>query len=102
MIAHFKFIFIKRTSIHVYNSVLKQDENSVRGMIDKSAYFTLAANLNKGFEKFREDNNNACIIQYENLVKNADVALDPVWEVLNVKALTGLGSKMRKPENWSG
>lgn len=96
-----RFIFIRRTLVDTFNSVHKQDVNSVRGIIDEKAYYILASNLIMDFTRFAQNKKMACIIKFEELVRDADNTLIPVWNLLGVKQMKGFNDNMRKPTNWS-
>ena len=90
-----KFIFITRNTESTWNSYVKQDKNSVRGLITKQAYFAEYDNIKNSFI---DNANNATWVYYENLLKNTDGELESVWHLLGLKSLTGLQKYITKPE----
>jgi hypothetical protein len=94
-----KFIFIQRNLKSTYNSYYNQDKQSVRGVIDKIAYFILAEKLIINFGNYvRSNPGRACLIDYETMLDNPDAELSKVWKLLNIKPITGLKKLIRKPQ----
>ena len=93
-----KFIFILRNTQSTWNSYYDQDKNSIRGAIDKRAYDILSDSLKGNFRNYVANNpDKSCIVNYEKMLANPDQELWRVWELLNIKPLTGLKPLMKKP-----
>ena len=90
-----KFIFIKRDPQSTWNSYVKQDKGSVRGLITKDAYFPECMNIR---DSFVDHLRTSILLTYENLLKNADKTLMPIWDWLELKHITGLNKYMKQPE----
>lgn len=98
-----RFIFIRRNMMDVYNSWVKQDEASTRGVVPPSMYEPWWGWINASFEKYLQDNpQRGVLIEYEALVENADREMQRVWRLLGIPPRLGFNEKMRTPENWSG
>lgn len=93
-----KFIFIKRNVDSNYKSYVNNDKNTVRGIIDKDPYYNLHARIIKTFEDFNNNNNNSEIINYEDMLNNADKVLDPIFKLLDAIPPNNLKSMIRKPK----
>lgn len=93
-----KIIFITRNKEDTWRSVYKQDVDSTRGIINKKAYDILTDDLINNFSNYQGAH---CFISYEKLVENADKELMKIWNLLEIKPITGLNKRMVKPENWN-
>ena len=94
-----KFIFINRIPKTNYDSWIKQDKKSVRGIINRGTYNELWCNINYSFIDFTRINpDNACILSYEVLCSNTDKELEKVWKCLDVTPMIGLNKFIKQPE----
>lgn len=96
-----KFIFIMRDKENTYKSYVKTDKKMIAGISPKHIYDYWYDLTLKSFQDFCYINpEKAIMIQFENLVKNADKTLKSIWNLLNVEQITGLNKLMHKPMNW--
>lgn len=80
-----KFIFIERDQKEVYESYYKADYDSLRGVVSKEEHYLSHARLNYQFFSFTEQHpEKAVLISYENLCKEPDKAMEPVWKLLGI------------------
>jgi hypothetical protein len=87
-----KFIFITRDRESTWNSYVKQDSESVRGLITKTAYMAEVTNI------LRTYRDKGITISYESLRERPDRELKHVWDYLQLKPLTGLQKYIKQPE----
>lgn len=88
-----KFIFIHRNIGSTWNSYVKQDKDSVRGLINKEAYVSEYKNILYTFT-----GTDSPVLSYDFMLKNTDKTLSHAWEYLGLKPLTGLQKYITKPE----
>ena len=97
-----KFIFITRDKCQTYKSYKKLDENIMRGHAPWDCYSPFYDLMVKQFTDYNDRNpGNSCMINYENLVMDADSELKKVWDLLSLEPEITCNRMMRIPENWS-
>ena len=96
-----KFVFIIRDCETNYESWRQQDLQSVRGICSYEMYKAWWHHLNSDFRKYNNKHpNKSCIIFYHNLVENADLELEKVWNILKIDKITGANKLIHKPKHW--
>lgn len=97
-----KFVFIKRGIKDTYDSWINVDKNSVRGICSFEMYLPWYWHIVESFIEFCKTNlRKATIIDYEDLIRNADSEMERVWKILELESIKGLNGFMRKPKHWS-
>ena len=71
-----RFIFINRNTNSTWNSYVKQDKDSVRGLITKEAYFAECNNLLEGYQGH--------FLNYKSLLNNANWEMELVFKSLGL------------------
>ncbi len=94
-----RFVFIIRNPLDTYNSWVKVDKNSVRGICSYEMYLPWWKHIT---DSFRTELTTSVIINYEDLVKDADKEMDKVWNLLEVSPIIGLNKFIHKPEQGKG
>lgn len=95
-----KFIFIERKAEHTYQSWLKQDIKSVRGICDKPLYMGFRNHIVQSFKEFNlHYPKKSTIINYEELLKYTDSELLKVWETLGIRLITDFRKYIKQPEH---
>jgi hypothetical protein len=98
-----KFIFIQRDVKDAFKSYTRVDKDIRRGAITQAAYYPACVFVQTTFAKFLDENpDRAELVYYEELVKNADVTMAPVWNLLGATPVKGLNKQIEKPRHWSG
>lgn len=99
---HPKFIFIHRNMADSYRSYVRVDKETKRGIMPENAYIPAYYFLLGSFSNFVSKNpNRACMISYEKMVMNPSSELAPVWSLLGIRPVRGLGKLIKKPTYWS-
>lgn len=94
-----RFVFITRNMEATWKSVLKQDAESVRGLIDKKAYEIMSSDLIEGFDRYVKLNSTTAIkIEYSKLLKDPDTELNKIFSMLGIGRQTGFKQFIKKPE----
>lgn len=94
-----KFVFITRNIEPTWKSVLKQDANSVRGIINKKAYELMFSGLVIGFNNFVKTHPETAVgIEFERLIKDPDTELNKIFSMLGIAKQIGFKQFMKKPE----
>jgi hypothetical protein len=93
-----KFIFIVRNLNNTLNSFAKQDKDSVRGMINHGSWMDQASSLIGDFHRECKKSHNSALITFESLLKNPDIELNKVWDLLGIDKIDGFKFMVRKPE----
>ena len=94
-----KFIFITRNAQSNYKSYFKADKNIRRGVIPKEAYIPLHKLITDSFKKFNKNNpQRACIVDYDNMLKDSDGELSKVWNLLGINKVP-VQKFIKKPQN---
>jgi len=97
-----KMIFIKRDSEDTYQSYLKADKDSVRGVIPETVYSPMYQWIWGTMSSFaRIFPERSLVLSYERLVENHQGELDKIWEFLGVRGTIIPDSILRIPENKS-
>lgn len=98
-----KFIFIQRNMEDSFKSYSNIDKNIRRGAINRAAYYPACGFVQTTFVKFLNENpDRSRLIYYENIVKNVDVAMAPIWKFLEAQPARKLNKYIKKPLYWSG
>lgn len=98
-----RFIFVTRKLVDSYRSYEKVDKDIHRGAISEEAYIPAFAFVIRTFKKFAsEHSNRSLVIKYEDIVRNADVAMAPIWKLLEARPVKELKKQIEKPLHWSG
>jgi hypothetical protein len=93
-----KYIFIKRNPQKTYQSWCRV-ETSKRGLCQYGMYEVWWHHINRSFEHFVEENKNrGVIIQYEDLLLDADKELNNIWSLLDIERIKGFQKYIRKPK----
>jgi len=96
------FLFIRRCEEDTWNSVYKQDKDSVRGIVSHKEHRLTHERIYDQFARFCVRNpDRACMIDFEDLVKKPDQTMKTVWKTLKVKDHS-IKHMIRKPENRRG
>ena len=92
------YVFIKRNCIDTFKSWYKIDNKPTgRGVVPFEMYEPWWKHINHSFYDFIKKNpERGIIVEYEKLVKNADLELEVVWNMLNIKPIIGLNKYMIK------
>jgi hypothetical protein len=95
-----KFIFILRETDKTYISYEKEDQASVRGMIEFQSYRRLSIDLKNSFMMFAKRNpDRAVYVHYEHMLRNADHHLSHVFELLGARAPANLQRFIKSPRH---
>lgn len=97
-----RIIFIIRDMRDTFESYYKEDRGSVRGALPLKLYKPYFEYHVSQFHKYATKNNsNAICVYFKRLVKDADLELQPAWELLGLEPLRGLNQRMKKPRHWN-
>jgi hypothetical protein len=96
-----KFIFILRDKKQTYKSYEKLDRNIRRGHAPWDCYSPFFDLMVGQFVEYNKNNpGKSCIINYENLVLNADSEIKKAWDLLGLEPKIKCNNMMKIPENW--
>ena len=90
------FVFIIRNPQDTYDSWVKADKYSVRGICSYEMYLPWWKHIT---DSFCTELTKSVIIHYRDLVKDADKEMKNVWDLLEVSPLVGLNKLMHQPEH---
>ncbi|KKL82365.1 hypothetical protein LCGC14_1985450, partial [marine sediment metagenome] len=88
------FVFIIRNPKDTYDSWVKADKDSVRGICSYEMYLPWWKYINNSFITTPAKHT---VVYYDQLVTNADVEMQKVWDLLKIKPITGLNQMIHKP-----
>jgi len=100
-----RFVFITRPTNQTWASYEREDADSVRGLIEKSAYMRLAGDIQDAFVKEAgEDPGQMTIVEYGEVLKDANKAMNKVFAWLGIPEIGSydLRSMIKTPKHGRG
>lgn len=96
-----RFVFIRRRQKPTYASYAKTDGGSVQGIVPADIHRWFWTELYGQFADFAAENPAAAVlIEYEDVLRDADTACEPLWRLLGSRPAPGVVRAMVKaPEH---